>query len=527
MCPKGQACVEGTGGSQKPRLDCAQGHYCPDRTQFATQFDCPPGTWTDSVHLIASEDCDVCDAGKFCIGGESSMSGDCPAGHYCPAGTPLDTSFPCPAGTYSDALNLKTLEECIKCPTGSYCLAASEAPTACPEGTYSPFENTEGPGPGSAPECLECTAGSRCPLESSTPIECGIGSHSSSGATICSQCPAGHFCASATTSTTTMMLDVTTWGATNEPGGQCFGGTFCEAGTSVVPTLTEFPCPAGSYCLTATIEPEPCPAGTYNSLEKMATLEKCEETPGGYYTLLGAVSFSENNCSPGYFCPPGSTSSTEVPCPRKFYRSEPNGAEEADCSQCVSGSYCPEATSELIPCPLGRYCPTGSEESTPCPTSTFGSSKELKKYEDCTPCTGGMFCDGPGLSVPRGPCDAGYYCTSGSSTSTPATDSGMGGLCPVGSYCPEGSSLHIPCDAGTYNNAIGSGSDSACLPCPTSQYCEGEGLSEPTGYASAGYFCNGSATSPTQFEAPVGHFTLAAASSATACLAVRDKKETE
>ena len=42
-------------------------------------------------------------------------------------------------------------------------------------------------------------------------------------------------------------------------------------------------------------------------------------------------------------------------------------------------------------------------------------------------------------------CEAGYYCSSGSSEQTQEE-------CPQGSYCPFGSIAPIPCPAGTYQS---------------------------------------------------------------------------
>ena len=50
---------------------------------------------------------------------------------------------------------------------------------------------------------------------------------------------------------------------------------------------------------------------------------------------------------------------------------------------------------------------------------------------------GGYYCGQDGLSYPSGLCEAGYYCSGGSSVAMP---SGVGGdQCSPGYYCPEGS----------------------------------------------------------------------------------------
>ena len=46
-------------------------------------------------------------------------------------------------------------------------------------------------------------------------------------------------------------------------------------------------------------------------------------------------------------------------------------------------------------CPIGYFCPNGTGHNwQPCPAGTYGNSQGLKKAEDCTPCTGGQYCEG-------------------------------------------------------------------------------------------------------------------------------------
>ena len=50
---------------------------------------------------------------------------------------------------------------------------------------------------------------------------------------------------------------------------------------------------------------------------------------------------------------------------------------------------------------------------------------------------GGYYCGQAGLSYPSDQCEAGYYCSGGSSEAMP---SGVGGdQCSPGYYCPQGS----------------------------------------------------------------------------------------
>ena len=73
---------------------------------------------------------------------------------------------------------------------------------------------------------------------------------------------------------------------------------------------------------------------------------------------------------------------------------------------------------------------------------------------ECTPCSGGMYCESMGLSVPTGDCTAGYYCTQGASVSTPS-DGVTGDECLMGGYCLQGSNATTLCPPGTYNPTRG------------------------------------------------------------------------
>ena len=52
--------------------------------------------------------------------------------------------------------------------------------------------------------------------------------------------------------------------------------------------------------------------------------------------------------------------------------------------------------------------------------------------------------------------------------------------CATGYYCLAAQDP-IPCRNGTYNNATGMDTESACVDCPVGKYCEGVGNSVPDG----------------------------------------------
>ena len=61
------------------------------------------------------------------------------------------------------------------------------------------------------------------------------------------------------------------------------------------------------------------------------------------------------------------------------------------------------------PCPAGHYCPLGtaSEYENPCPRGTFFNSTRAESLDDCLACTPGYYCDIDGLENPTGLCDPG------------------------------------------------------------------------------------------------------------------------
>ena len=87
-------------------------------------------------------------------------------------------------------------------------------------------------------------------------------------------------------------------------------------------------------------------------------------------------------------------------------------------------------------------------------------------------------------------CPASYYCPSNTSDPTLYP-------CPEGYYCPVGTAhaYENPCSEGTYNGLPLQQNSSSCELCPPGMYCEGQGLEEPTGNCSAGWFCTGGSVS--------------------------------
>jgi len=67
--------------------ECPQGSYCPAGVSGSINlFPCPAGTYGKFVRLATSSQCTTCPPGKYCIGGKTSVDGNCNAGYVCPLG---------------------------------------------------------------------------------------------------------------------------------------------------------------------------------------------------------------------------------------------------------------------------------------------------------------------------------------------------------------------------------------------------------------------------------------------------------
>jgi len=64
------------------------GHYCPNGTEYGTQYPCPAGTYNPSTQRTSVTECIDCPGGEYCEGvGNSAPTGNCTAGWYCSGGS--------------------------------------------------------------------------------------------------------------------------------------------------------------------------------------------------------------------------------------------------------------------------------------------------------------------------------------------------------------------------------------------------------------------------------------------------------
>lgn len=141
---------------------------------------------------------------------------------------------------------------------------------------------------------------------------------------------------------------------TNYLGYHCAVGHYCPAGSTMA---NEFP----------------CPAGTYTDRTDAHDVRHCLPCPRGYTCAAGSTTNNGNmvECEVGEFCELGSAPATSaIECPAGTYSPYTRAMSEQDCLPCTPGNYCLKAASgEEVTCPAGYYCPLGTQSATqyPCP----------------------------------------------------------------------------------------------------------------------------------------------------------------
>ena len=454
---------------------------------------CTPGYYCSS-HGLAEPD-GPCAGGWYCIQGSwtdtpadsTGVGGRCLAGTYCPVGSPAPVQ--CDGGSYCEQDELDAVSGncdpgfyCIQsailrnpvnesygdvCPQGSYCPEGSPAHIMCPEGTYNEDFQME-----NETNCLPCTGGSYCGGTGNVVPDglCDEGWFCPAGSTVPqppgNECLAGHSCPQGSPTETPCASG---YYQPNVGQGACLicpDGQYCDQNEAISEqqsgvgeashgVVTPKICPAGFYCPegTQTSGENPCPIGTFSNTTGLSNLTQCLQCTQGYYCDSPNIVEPAGLCSPGYYCPLGSISPTEYLCPN------------------------------------GTYCVTGSDQPVNCPKGTYGHTTGLTALADCTYCPPGDYCDSTGLDMYAGHCNAGYFCNNASESANPVGQS-YGDECPAGHYCPLRSGSPIACDAGTYNPLTRSINESACVPCDPGMYCDITGLDAVAGNCSAGEMCD-------------------------------------
>ncbi|XP_050179054.1 multiple epidermal growth factor-like domains protein 6 isoform X3 [Myiozetetes cayanensis] len=518
LCEAGFYCSGGAISPKPPRATasggpCPPGHQCVMGSSRAQP--CPAGTYSPSWGMTQ---CLGCPEGFYCTSASANYT-DCPAGHYCPRNTEFATQYPCPPGTYSEALNLWDASKCQLCPPGRVC---SKPGLARPDGLCMPGWFCPPGSTSSKPVIPGNYSGMAAPPSGSVGL-CQAGTFCPAGSSLPLPCPPGWFCATSELAA---------------PSGPCQAGFYCTGG-STLPNPRDGAvgniCPRGHFCPAGSYSPSPCPPGSFLAHHGGQSAQDCQPCSPGWFCSQHGHSSPEGLCKAGWFCPAGSVSDQHsdylcpvghycptgspepVPCPPGEYQDQ---AGKIQCETCPAGMFCAlkhhpgdlqenisQGVVKPVECPAGYYCLPGTKAAHqyPCPEGTYSNQAGLGKPRDCKPCPGGTFCASAGLSAPSGPCFPGYYCSSKARVPNPVRD-GTGSLCPAGHYCPPGSSKPQPCPTGTFLPQSGMVFRNSCLPCPAGSFCQGEGLAAVSGTCYPGYFCDLGSTQPDHRHCPPGFY---------------------
>jgi hypothetical protein len=243
-------------------------------------------------------------------------------------------------------------------------------------------------------------------------------------------------------------------------------------------TLSLSPCssPVGSYCLNGVSQV--CPAGRYGSTEN-STDPTCD----------GPCDASE-----GSYCAAGATSATGQLCPAGRFGNVTHLSSPSCSGPCPAGYWCPMGSTRPNARPCGNfsvYCPTGSAAPHLVPNGSLSTpvDADYDVRTGVTVCVPGLYCVDGVAQV----CPAGWY---GAASNATACD----GMCEAGFFCSMGSSSsrEYPCPAGRYGATPGLTSPYCSGPCPAGYLCPRVGTSDPfaTPCGDASVYCPAGSTAP-------------------------------
>ncbi|XP_023932215.1 multiple epidermal growth factor-like domains protein 11 [Lingula anatina] len=455
-CSPGYMCGINRTSSEPPQDICPIGSYCPDGK---ISILCPKSTYGNMTGASNITYCLPCVAGWICKVGTRGHPGTpgsnaqlCYEGHYCPEGAEYQG---CPKGMWSPNKGNTDPEDCDLCPGGMLCEKKGifRPYFVCPDSYYCP------PGSHTPTKCPpgRDTRGGASHIDHCLPTEKGFFS-TGQGTERRAPCHPGHW--GNVTGMQTHELACTLC----PPGKVCDGLALTEPGRD---------CELGYYCLEGTVSPTqyPCPPGTLGNATGLVSVSGCLICPAGFACTgaTGSPLVEMLICAKGHYCPNGTVSDVQFPCPGGTYNSYTGMSQLSDCKTCPAGQLCPPGTYEIVEaysmCDRGHYCPAGTNQSVPCPGGTYNPDEGSIAV---------TFCRG----------------------------------CPIGHYCPAGSVDPTPCEPGTMNpNVNQSRESSACLPCTAGQVCTAYGLTEPDGPCQAGFFCPEGTAMANETVCPAGTYT--------------------
>ncbi|KAG9401129.1 hypothetical protein AC1031_009884 [Aphanomyces cochlioides] len=241
-------------------------------------------------------------------------------------------------------------------------------------------------------------------------------------------------------------------------------------------------CPKRSYLNATLSKCLLCPAGTFGASPGLTTSNCSGLCTAGFYCPLGSTSSTQQECGPPkYFCPSG-TSVRQVVAPGYYTTASSLARMGLDDSLDLS----PYQAAAQFPCDRGYYCIRGIRYA--CPPGTYGQTVGLETSDCSGLCPPGTFTASCRLFTVK----EGSYCPLASAMPTPCPPGVFGatsGLntsacsapCPLGYFCRSGTIAPEPCPAGLFGNATGLGRKECSLEC--------SGTSCVLPLCVAGYYC--------------------------------------
>lgn len=236
----------------------------------------------------------------------------------------------------------------------------------------------------------------------------------------CKTCPSGTACGTGATTAATCEQAYYCPSGVAAPGLPCPAGTFGGYMTGKTDPSQCLTCPPGYYCPEGSADPTPTPAGYYNPLQGIDSLDGVQLCPPKFYCPdTGMTNYLGYHCAEGHYCPAGTETQTQYPCPAGTYNDRVDVHDVKDCLPCPKGFTCAAGTSStngnMVECAVGEFCELGSAPATvdiQCPAGTYSPYVKAMSMQDCLPCTPGYFCVQASTNQ-RQTCPAGYYCPLG------------------------------------------------------------------------------------------------------------------
>ena len=139
---------------------------------------------------------------------------------------------------------------------------------------------------------------------------------------------------------------------------------FSYACTRAGLTRADYPCSPGFYCPGGNYAPNQtayaCPPGTFNDFNNLTAIDQCVTCPPTVACLIatGGQQKPPVACATGHFCPAGTGSPSQYPCPAGSWTNQTNLASQELCYPCPRSYYCLEGSSTPTGlCFTGHWCP--------------------------------------------------------------------------------------------------------------------------------------------------------------------------